>query len=94
MLIGEGGTYVRQVDGRDVEGSRAVRYAGGNTTRVAPGRHRLKVYVAGGGERASALWEFDFDAAPATAYRLFPGAGSTIQLQVRDDRTGVTRDVD
>ena len=93
-FIGEGGTYIRQVDDRELGSARVLSYTGGNTVRVAPGKHRLKVYAAGSGERASALWEFDFDAAPSTTYRLSAGEGTAIRLRIRDDATGATRTVE
>jgi hypothetical protein len=93
-LIGEGGTYVRQVDDRELSSARVQSSPGGNTVRIAPGRHRVKVYAAGAGGRPSALWEFDFDAAPSTTYRLSPGEGAVVRLQVHDDSTGATRNVE
>jgi hypothetical protein len=92
-LVGQNSTYVEEIDGKQVPSAKTVTYsgasyAGGNTVKVAPGRHRLRVYCAAGPERSSGQWEFNFDAEAGHAYELSPASETAVSLQVRDQSTG------
>ena len=94
-LVGQGGTYIEEVDGKQVPSAKTVTYegaayAGGNTVRVAPGRHRLRVYARASGNRSSGLWEFAFSFEPGHTYELLPASAAAVSLQVRDRSTGKT----
>jgi hypothetical protein len=92
-LVGQQSTYVEEVDGKQVPSAKTVTYngaayAGGNTVRVSPGKHRLRVYTAGSQDRASGLWEFNFSFEPGHTYELLPASETAVSLQVRDRSTG------
>src|SRR4051794_10989565 len=44
-LKGIGSTFVREIDGKEVQGGYTIAYVGsGNQTTVAPGQHRVGIY--------------------------------------------------
>jgi hypothetical protein len=92
-LVGQESTYVEEVDGKQVPSAKTVAYngaayAGGNTVHVSPGQHRLRVYSAASGDRASGVWEFSFSFEPGRTYEILPASDSVVSLQVRDRSTG------
>jgi hypothetical protein len=97
-LVGQGGTYIEEIDGKQVPSAKTVTYngaayAGGNTVHLAPGRHRLRVYTAGAAKRASGQWEFNFTFEPGHAYEVLPASDTAVTLQVRDQTAGITTPV-